>query len=177
MIPSVMDADGGTGEVLFREEQRFPRRWALALTILLSGVAVYSALREVSAGEPTGEGGPRVWPAFLAGLLLGGGLPALFLSTRLVVEVRRDGLRYRYYPFHVRFHRIEAGEIAEVEARTYRPVLEYGGWGIRYGRHGKAYNVSGNRGVQLGLRDGRKVLFGSQRPEELAAALRRIVAP
>ena len=43
--------------------------------------------------------------------------------------------------------------------RRYR---EYGGWGIRGGLRGtKAYNVSGNRGVELMLADGRTVLIGS----------------
>ena len=58
------------------------------------------------------------------------------------------------------------------EARTYRPILEYGGWGIRYtmGR-GWAYNVSGNQGVQLELASGKRILIGSQRAEELARAI------
>jgi hypothetical protein len=34
-----------------------------------------------------------------------------------------------------------------------------------------AYNVSGDRGVELTLRDGRRVMLGSQRPEELAQAI------
>jgi hypothetical protein len=55
--------------------------------------------------------------------------------------------------------------------QTYRPIRDYGGWGIRYGRGGKAYNVSGNRGVMLELSDGQKLLIGSQRPEELANAI------
>ena len=36
---------------------------------------------------------------------------------------------------------------------------------------GKAYNVSGNRGVQLKLSTGNGLLIGSQRPEELAQAI------
>jgi hypothetical protein len=40
--------------------------------------------------------------------------------------------------------------------------MEYGGWGIKYGKMGKAYNVSGNRGVQLEFTDGKRLLIGSQ---------------
>jgi len=54
---------------------------------------------------------------------------------------------------------------------TYSPISDYGGWGIRYGSIGKAYNVSGNRGVQLELLNGERILIGSQKPEELAAAI------
>jgi TATA-box binding protein (TBP) (component of TFIID and TFIIIB) len=53
-------------------------------------------------------------------------------------------------------------------------LLEYGGWGIKYGRKGKAYNVSGNRGVQLVFKDGKQLLIGSQRAEELAEAISSI---
>jgi hypothetical protein len=35
-----------------------------------------------------------------------------------------------------------------------------------------AYNVSGNRGVEVELTDGRTVMVGSQRADELAGALR-----
>ena len=53
--------------------------------------------------------------------------------------------------------------------RQYRPILDYGGWGIRWGPgKGWAYNVSGNRGVQLELLDGKQLLIGSQNPEKLA---------
>jgi hypothetical protein len=35
-----------------------------------------------------------------------------------------------------------------------------------------AYNAKGDRGVELYLRDGHSLMLGSQRPKELAAALR-----
>ena len=59
------------------------------------------------------------------------------------------------------------------EPRVYRPVLEYGGWGVRYTPFGRgwAYNVSGNRGVQLVMSSGRRALVGSQRPDDLAGAI------
>jgi hypothetical protein len=50
---------------------------------------------------------------------------------------------------------------------------QYGGRGIRRGRHGWAYTVSGNRGVKLILAGGEQFLIGSQRPEELAAAIQK----
>ena len=37
---------------------------------------------------------------------------------------------------------------------------------------GKAYNVSGNKGVLLTFGTGKTLMIGSQRPEELAAAIR-----
>lgn len=164
------------GEVLFREEQRFERWWIYLLVLGVAGFAWYAFIRQVLLRNPPGDRPAPDWLMFMNWLLMGVGFPWLFLSARLVVEVREDGLYYRFHPFHRRRHRLSRDEMAGAEARTYRPLLEYGGWGIRYGwKGGKAYNVSGNRGVQVLLRDGRKVLFGSRRPEELDAAIRKII--
>jgi hypothetical protein len=105
-------------------------------------------------------------------VLIGIGLPLLFYSARLVTEVRSDGLYLRFFPFHWSFLKFPFDSIKHAEARTYSPIREYGGWGIRYSWKGKAYNVSGNEGIQLELRDGKRVLVGSQRPLELLNALR-----
>jgi len=64
-----------------------------------------------------------------------------------MTEVRDDGVYFRFFPLHLSFHRIGLEEIVRFEVQTYRPIRDYGGWGIRYGWKGKAYNVSGNRGV------------------------------
>jgi hypothetical protein len=93
----------------------------------------------------------------------------LMYFMKLSVRVDDEALHIRFFPLVKRHIRLE--EIARWEARTYRPLLEYGGWGIRCGWKGMAYNVSGNRGVQLELANGKRLLIGSQRPEELAEAI------
>ena len=71
--------------------------------------------------------------------------------------------------------KVPFSEIEGMEPVTYSPIREFGGWGIRFGfqGQGKAYNVSGNLGVQLEMSDGERLLVGSQRPQELAGAIRR----
>ena len=88
---------------------------------------------------------------------------------RLSVRLDAEGLHIRFFPL-VNRH-IPLDQITRWEARTYRPILEYGGWGIRCGWKGMAYNVSGNQGVQLELANGKRILIGSQRAEELAKAI------
>jgi hypothetical protein len=43
---------------------------------------------------------------------------------------------------------------------------------VRYGPEGKAFNVSGDRGVLLELKNGEKILIGSHQPEQLASLLK-----
>ncbi len=99
-----------------------------------------------------------------------GGIILFFISSRLLTEVRHDGLHIKFFPFHKAFIHFAFEDIASVTARQYSAISEYGGWGIRYGFGdiGRAYNARGNQGVQLVFRDGQKLLIGSQRAEELA---------
>jgi len=96
---------------------------------------------------------------------------ALTVAIELRVTVVPGAVRIRFFPLTTRV--IERSAIKDIEARTYRPIREYGGWGLRFGRRGRAYSISGNRGVELTLADGRRVMIGSQRADELAAALAR----
>ena len=101
----------------------------------------------------------------------------LFFILKLETEVRSDGLYVRFYPFHIRYKKFTPKDLAEFYSRTYKPIREYGGWGIRcsFTGKGKAYNVSGNKGLQLVLTNGKKLLIGSRKPDELVAAIAQIL--
>ncbi|HKJ25937.1 MAG TPA: PH domain-containing protein [Myxococcota bacterium] len=146
---------------LFRETQRFLRNpWAM-IGGLAALIGCGSVLLAPGGGSPLGGVIGLAVFAAVAGLL---GVGALH------TEVRPDGLYVRLVPL-TRQHRFAWSEIVSAESRHYRPILDYGGWGIRFGRAGKAYNVYGSRGVQLVLADGRRLLIGSQRADALAAAI------
>jgi hypothetical protein len=102
---------------------------------------------------------------------IGVGLPLLFWRLRLIVDLDSRNLSISYFPFVRRTIPLET--ITRWEVRTYEPIREYGGWGVRLSFRGRgtAYNVSGNEGVQLYLTDGSQLLIGSHRAEELARAL------
>lgn len=109
-------------------------------------------------------------PAGLLGFAVGGGVIGLLFLGELRVEVQSDALAVRFFPL-TRQHRYPWYEIVSAEARTYRPIRDFGGWGVRMGSAGKAYNVSGNRGVALEFVNGSRLLIGSQRADELALAI------
>lgn len=160
-------------ELSFREVQYFRQIWLWALVISLMGLAWYSFIQQIIAKIPFGT---RPAPDILVigvWILFGCIFPVLAYTARLITEVRGDGIYIRFIPFHRKFQTMPFEAIQTYEARTYRPLKEYGGWGIRYGTGGKAYNVSGDRGVQLVLLSGRKILLGSQRSEELVLAIEK----
>jgi len=104
----------------------------------------------------------------------------LFCVARLETEVYQDGLYVRFFPTHIRYKKIAAEDIAEHCVRTY-DSLGYGKiWPgvMRYSSDDKtwAYITRGNKGVQLVLKNGKKLLIGSQKPEELSNALNPIMS-
>ena len=100
------------------------------------------------------------------------GVPFFYLD----VVVDDDAVRIRYFPLTRRV--IPLADIVTATAREYRPIRDYGGWGIKgWSRRRIAYNLWGHKGVELMLQDGRSVLIGSQRATELEAAIGKPVQP
>lgn len=108
-------------------------------------------------------------------LILMIGLFLLFFKMRLQIEIRDGGLRFRYPPLASNWKMISKEEIERFEVRTYRPVAEYGGWGIKGSSRKRAYNVSGNVGLELVLKNGRKVLFGTQKSQAIKYAMEKMM--
>lgn len=168
----------GEASTLFREEQRFGQLWIWALIglLLLATLALFGqgVHQQLVLGEPWGDNPMSdrgLLVCAVASTLVTLGVFALLLSARLTVEVRADGLFVRYRPFHLRFKEVPLAQVVGHRALVYRPIRDYGGFGIRYGGGGKAYNVSGDRGVRIDFADGRHLLLGSRRADELAAAI------
>ena len=160
----------------FCEIQRFRQTWIWVLVLPISLFLIilfgYGMVKQLIFGHSWGSRPLSDTALAIIGplwILFGIGLAYLFYSMKLVTEVRSDGLYIRFFPLTHR--EIPFEDIRRCEVRTYSPIREFGGWGIRYGRKAKAYNVSGNRGVQLELSNGKRLLIGSQRPEELARAI------
>jgi hypothetical protein len=166
----------GETELIFREEQRFALwlRWLMALSMALVMLLSILPLTKI----PPEQRPPEMLPIILlivAGVFAPIIIALLFWLLKLETEVRPDGLYVRYFPFHIHFRKFTPDDLIEYYARQYKPIREYGGWGVRCSfRKGKAYNVSGNKGVQLVFKNGKRLLIGSQRAEELEEAIRSI---
>jgi hypothetical protein len=102
---------------------------------------------------------------------------ALFYFLELRVCVNQKGINYQFFPFHLKSYVVKYDEIESYLAVTYSPILDYGGWGIRYGFKKKAYNVKGSHGVRINLKTGKHILFGSQNKIEFVQALEKFMKP
>ena len=157
---------------MFSEQQRFRQWWLWSLILIAPGISVWAVIQQVVIGFPFGDNPAPDYLLMTLLIVVGGGLPLFMYTAGLDTEVGDSGLYLRFRPFHFRRLRFDFSSIVIVEPHTYSPLKDYGGWGIRYGGNGKAYNVSGNKGVLLKFEDGRTLLIGSQRHEELSLAIK-----
>ena len=145
----------------FREEQRFEWFWT-AMFCVPALIVGYGLYRQVWLNQPL-ISGALLWPAFAVAVVVA----FWFSQCKLVTEIRGDGLFISFvwlWPERT----IAWDQIRGVETRTYRPIRDFGGWGVRSATRGIVYHARGNRGVRLVLASGERVLIGSQRPDELA---------
>jgi hypothetical protein len=98
------------------------------------------------------------------------------VNFRLDKVIKKDGIYVRFFPFHLRFKHYSWDKLTKSFVRQYSPIAEYGGWGLRFGLFGKgtAYNISGNKGLQLQFIDNKKLLIGTNKPDELTETLKII---
>jgi hypothetical protein len=154
--------------VLFEEKQRFTQKWIwlLPLSFPLVGLLFPNISNELFTFNAS---------ALLINL-------GVFLSILLLfgfwfelnTQIYTDGIYVRFRPFHRKPRIYTWSEIEHYEIRKYKPLMEYGGWGVRMGFKGLAFNVRGNMGLQLVLKNGKRVLIGTQRAAELAGVLKSV---
>lgn len=141
-----------------------------AYFFILGFVAVIALWMDVHAGS-------AIIPLFFVGLLI----PLLF--GRFVIRVSNNSLRVSFGYLGVFDTEIPLSDIQEARVVEYRPIRQFGGWGIRCGKfEGEktgCYSMKGARGVLLLLsnevrvclrRTGR-IIIGSSTPERLKASI------
>jgi len=164
---------------VFHEEQYFDRK----VYALLAGLEVLGGLAILAWTHRADLPGlaAHAWtPEFALGLGAGLGLPFLLIVSvlHMTTEATADLLTvwYGWVPIYRRT--IALADVKSCEVVAYRPLRDYGGWGVRRRADGdRALTARGDRGVRLTLSDGSRLLIGSQQPENLAAVLARPPRP
>lgn len=160
-----------TETILFRERQRFTQFWLWAVVLGVSSIFWVGFVYQVIWGGGYGSSPVSDVQLSILAVLVGLGLPYFFYSMSLTTEVLPGVIRVRFFPFHLKPVQVPLHLIRDFAKITYRPIADYGGWGIRWGFEGKAYNMSGNEGVKLYFYNKKPLLIGSQRPDDLFDAI------
>mgnify|MGYP003386543033 FL=1 len=155
---------------VFKEEQRFRQVWLMVLlgfSLLVPVGLIINEYIKDNTSMTTNE--------FLGSLI---GIIAsvlLIFIFKLSTRIDEKGIHYQFFPFHFSMKTLLWAEITKAEVRTYDPIGEYGGWGLRYSfnkKKGNAVNVSGDIGIQLTLKNGKKLLIGTQKKEAVSRVLK-----
>lgn len=148
---------------MFTETQRFTQWW---LWLILIGVWASMVYSFVTAPPQTNV---AAFVSFGIGILL----PLLFWQMKLTTRITAEGIYVRFFPFHFKEKFFAWETIASSYVRSYSPLMEYGGWGIKYSfkGNGLVYNTAGKVGLQLYFKEGEPVLIGTQKGEEIKQVL------
>ncbi|MEM6771386.1 MAG: hypothetical protein AAF597_12460, partial [Bacteroidota bacterium] len=148
------------------ERQKFNQWWLWLLLFVTLGFTFFPLVQAVLAG------------AFSASLLVGPAVVAavmIFIATlELRTTITQDGIEVKFWPIITK--RIFRSEIEGAAVRKYSPLGDYGGWGYRISLNGTAINMQGNQGMLLALKDGQKLMIGTQQPEALAKFMKQYLA-
>jgi hypothetical protein len=156
---------------VFMEEQKFN----LLLIIIIHSIAFFvigitthynwSVNSTTSLSEKIGA---------LSGLIFVALIAIMFLFMKLKTRIDENGIQYQFSPFRLKYELLTWEDISKVYLRKYDAISEYGGWGIKFsffGRKSKSYTAKGNIGLQIELKNGNKVLIGTQKKDELQRAI------
>jgi len=152
---------------LFYEKQAFQPARMRVLTAVAPAAMLLLTILQVGFGLKWGQqtnGSMIGWTIFLWLIYL------RLVTVRLVTEVRPGELRVKLRGLW-RARKIPLAEVNSASVVTFDPVRDWGGYGIRTTRRGRAYIAGGREGVELEMRGGGMILIGSARAAELLRAI------
>jgi len=96
----------------------------------------------------------------------------LIQQNQLTLKINTEGISFRYFPFHLKPSVYQWTSIEKAYIRKYDAFSEYGGYGVKtrlwFKFKDKAYILNDkNRGLQLEFKNGKKLLFSSNKIDEM----------
>jgi ABC-type multidrug transport system fused ATPase/permease subunit len=155
--------------MLYKEVQRFTQWWLWLILLSIATIPFVGIYQQIILDQPFGDqpmsDGGLVTFAILTLLLL-----LFFAFIRLTTTITAKEIQINFSPFVNKSIKWEAIEKVE--------VLDYGfvgGWGIRlFTSYGTVYNIRGRKGLAITLKNGKKILVGTQQPQALSNAVHKI---
>jgi hypothetical protein len=157
---------------IFNERQRFNQAWLWILIIAVTCASI--GVSGITYLEATTEDQKFESAIGLLIIVVVMTLIIVFIvNLELETKIDDRGIQYRFKPFVWNWQLLKPEDLTSATVVTYNPILDYGGWGYRIGvlGKGKALNIRGNKGIRIVKKNGKKLLIGTQRPDEAQAIL------
>ncbi len=144
---------------LFTEKQQFNQWWLwllLAVSLAVPAILLFKEASEKSGG--------------FSGLIIILSVIILFVVLRMTTVVTKENIQLTYFPFVNKT--INLADIETMKVINYGFV---GGWGIRFWtQYGTVYNVRGNKGLHIKFKNGKQLVIGTQKPQELEKVVEQL---
>ena len=172
--------------VYFEEVQAFrENRWVVALVIAVLLAALlplaYGLHQQLVMGIPWGDkpmSDNGLIAMFLVVIVSVGIGAFMILSSRLEVKVDGDNLRYRYFPITPQWQLITRALIDSYSLEKGFRMFRSSGFGHHrsFLLRTRSYRIRGARYLSLKLKNGQTILLGTQNPEGLEWAMKKLMA-
>lgn len=160
--------------ILFNESQKFTQWW-LWLFLLLPFFLSFFKLIYLWLNAFQNSGNASISIVFHDsiwwGMILYIAVLVFFWKSKLDTIVTKEEVRIKHLLFFSKVFSIE--DMAKAE------IVNYGfvGYGIRLSiNHGTVYNVKGNKGLALTLKNGKRYIIGTQKPTRFYQILENLLA-
>jgi len=159
-------------DILFKESQRFTQWWLWVLLFGLLTLPFYGIVQQLILKEPWGSK-----PMSDLGLIIFAlGMAALvyfIYYIQLRTWIHPDRIVVSFPPFF-RKKQFVIYEIASAKVVTYGMLV---GYGLRYSsKYGTVYNIKGNKGLALTMKNGKKYMIGTQHPAQVEEVVKHQLA-
>ncbi|HSD06724.1 hypothetical protein [Flavobacterium sp.] len=149
----------------FKEEQRFTQWWLWTILIVIALIPVYGIYKQIIRGEQFGTK-PMSDTSLIVAAIITFTILFLFRITQLKTQIDQNKISINFFPL--------MNKVVNWDEVKSAQVLKYGfvGYGIRFFTpYGIVYNIAGSIGLALELKNGKKLLIGTQKGEELTKFL------
>jgi hypothetical protein len=159
----------------FQEIQKFKQWWVRAIILIVDFIAMITIFNFLIEFKDNLQDTPLVISIILI-LLSIIAINYLFIFSKLETKINSNGIYIKYFPFHFKYQHYTWEDLEKIYVRQYSPIGEYGGWGYRISIIGKgrAFNTSGDMGLQLIFKNGKKLLIGTQKALEIRELLQNL---
>lgn len=150
-----MNDNSKIGKILHSESNRLDKTWIIIPLIFSNLIMITVGLFAVIKAKE------MEWTEFLILVsIINLPLLALLIFTKLIVFIGAEGISFQLQPFQLKLKTITWDQVIEAKVTKYNPMGDYGGWGLKRGKKGLAYTISGNYGIYLEMKMGKNIMVG-----------------
>ena len=153
-------------KIEFYEVQAQKQWWMRVLMIGINIPFLYGFVWQIIMGNSWGNN-PMSDTELIILMLIIILFSILYLISKLKTHINDEGIYIHYFPFLLKTKFYAWDDVERAYIRSYKAIREYGGWGVRRKLKEKAIIISGNQGLQLELKNGKKLLIGTQQSDEI----------